>query len=578
MKRFFGLAVLIVFCTASLFAGSQQEEDETYTYDNPYVATFLSNYQGEGIERTDDTPKGMVLREKFNFVLDYIVDEGNVEEKLAIMLAAKDYPDMVWVSNSFLHRYIEADAILPLDDLLKEAPNYVKRYAPSLPYMRFGMPEDKLYTFAGDTSWFGEDAQYDLQLLHWNSDIAIRYDILEAAGWPDLRNSDDYVDFITEQLKKNPKTNGMNTIGLAVGFAAEWGLQGIAPALNEKAGPFLDVHGNLRVVMFDVENYRFVNMIENAYSKESYEFFNKLWRSGALDRDCFTDFSSNINEKVNGPNPPIAYWYALWSHNNIKRAADPGNEKKQYIGLPIVSPTQYKNNVKHIKKIFFSSPAGVVLTDAAKHPERIVEIFDYLATDEGAILAGTGVEGTHWVRDANGKRVLTPFMQEAMKDSAKMDAEGFHFNFLREFGRPIGIAADGQPFSYSAFGTTLFMTDLEKDAIEKMGWGGPYSAWLDPKYAEQTPRPVGFAGSVMIPPTEEAELYALEERIVDYRVKKSAEVIKADSPAEFDRLYQEMVDECDKMGANDIVDWYNTEYKRLESELKRLEKIKIQTN
>ena len=39
-----------------------------------------------------------------------------------------------------------------------------------------------------------------------------------------------------------------------------------------------------------------------------------------------------------------------------------------------------------------------------------------------------------------------------------------------------------------------------------------------------------------------------------------------------------MVDEAAEMGANDIVDWYNTEYKRLETELKRLEKIQIQTN
>lgn len=577
MKKRLLISLCLLCCSVMLFASGKADVDEEYSYDNPYIATFLSNFVGEGVERTDDTPIGMVLREKFNFVLDYIVDEGAVEEKLAIMLASKDYPDMIWVDNAFLHRYIDAGALLPLDDLLKDAPNYVARYGANFPYMRYGLPEDKLFTFSGDTRWFGPDASYDLSALHYDQDIAVRYDVLEDAGWPQLRNSDDYVDFIVAAQKKNPKTNGVDTIGLSAPFAAEWGLQGISHSLVQKTATYVESGGN-KVAILNTTTKQYENMIAIEYTKESYAFFNKLYRAGALDPDIFIDTSAMLGQKINGPNPPIAYWYAMWTHNNVKRAEDPANEKLQFIRLPVQSPTQIKNKEKIAEYVPASAPFGVVLTKNVKHPERVVEIFDYLATDEGAILANTGLEGRHWVRDANGKRQLTDFMKDGLLTggSAWMDAEGLHFNFLREFGIPVGRAADGQPFALAsdiAVKDEFYLTELERDAYKKLGWENSISGWIDPEYAEQAPRLLDI--NVILSP-ENAELYAIEERINDWRTKKSAEVIKAATASDFEVLYQEMLDEINKMGAQRVVDWYNQEYAKQAKEIERLKKIKIE--
>ena len=59
---------------------------------------------------------------------------GDPAEKLALMLAGKDYPDIVLMDrgSDIVNKYIEAGALVNLTDYLDQMPNVTEMYGDTL--------------------------------------------------------------------------------------------------------------------------------------------------------------------------------------------------------------------------------------------------------------------------------------------------------------------------------------------------------------------------------------------------------------------------------------------------------------
>lgn len=63
--------------------------------------------------------------------LDYNQASGDAKEKLNLMLASNDYPDLILIdrSSGMIDKFISAKALIPLEDLIEEyAPNIKEQY------------------------------------------------------------------------------------------------------------------------------------------------------------------------------------------------------------------------------------------------------------------------------------------------------------------------------------------------------------------------------------------------------------------------------------------------------------------
>ena len=64
------------------------------------------------------------------------------------------------------------------------------------------------------------------------------------------------------------------------------------------------------------------------------------------------------------------------------------------------------------------SPYGTVdmlISSQAKHPDRIMALWDFLFSEEGDLFNFYGIEGVHWDRDADGN--IVPNEEELAKDT-----------------------------------------------------------------------------------------------------------------------------------------------------------------
>ncbi|GGD53173.1 extracellular solute-binding protein [Paenibacillus nasutitermitis] len=520
-----------------------------------YVIKVISD-SSKTIKRSDETEIGKVIKEKFNIVFEYVYYTGNYIDKLNLMLAAGDYPEIVWMQgNDSLDKYISSGALLPLDDYLPNAPEFSKRYKEQIPLWRLVASDEKLYKWeAGVPTSF----ENNVEVL----DVGVRIDALEKQGWPNLLSTDDYIKFFKQSLKDFPTTNGQKTIGMVVPFAEPWGMQGIGGIMYEKGGRTAGGAGNLGVIWNAVDK-KFVDYMMDEYVKENLQFFNRLYIEGILDKESFTDTMTQINEKL-ASGRALSHWYFFGGQNQSVIQA--GHPELQMINMPIRSMTQMQRNEKRqIRVEDTRSHEMFGITKKAKHPDRIFQLLEWASSDEGQILLQSGIEGKHYTIE-NGKRVPTEEFVQVIKNPESSSKVGFSlFRFLGNVGTN---APDGGPYSMQSapdMQDKLTLTDEQKNAFTKLGWKNSKEYFLE----TGEPAYTGIVASISLDST--SELGSLQQKMVEFRVKNMAKlIIEPKNDAEFEDMYNTVISEYKKMNPERAVDKYNDLYKEKQAQLDKL--------
>jgi ABC-type glycerol-3-phosphate transport system substrate-binding protein len=194
-------------------AGSPSAAESSKSPDakEEYVIKVLTQTNNQ-IKRSDETKIGKKIKEKFNMVFEYVQAPGNYADKLNLMLAGGDYPEIVSIQdNATFDKYARAGALLPIDDLVKKSPEFAERYKVQIPLWKLSGHDGKLYKWESAVP-------ADFRNVVEVNDVGVRIDVLEQQGWPQLLSTDDYIKFLTKGLEDNPTTNGKKTIGMIVPF------------------------------------------------------------------------------------------------------------------------------------------------------------------------------------------------------------------------------------------------------------------------------------------------------------------------------------------------------------------------
>jgi putative aldouronate transport system substrate-binding protein len=518
--------------------------------DNPQATTV--------IKRSDETPVGKIIKDKFNIVFELLPFSGNYIDKLNIMLASGDYPELLRIEGQMtLEKYIAAGALLNLDEYLKKAPNFNALYKDALPYWK--------KTGNGKVYNWNYGLPIDASMNPENLDILIRRDILEEAGWPKLLSTDDYVKLLSDAIKKHPTTNGKKTLGLVAPFGESYGMLGISTSPIEKGGRYIKV-GSRSAVWNAIDN-KFEDQFKNEYNIEGYRFYNKLYRAGAFDKESFTDKADQVTAKLQDGRA-LALWYlaglATPVNNKFELAGTPQYE---YINVPIKTPKQIERNESRIYLSGLTRPFdNVAITKNAKQPDRLFELIEWASSPEGQLLLQSGIEGTHY-KIENGKRVPTDDFKAGIKGDplylAKQGIGILPFLGMANSGSP----TDGQHYSLTSIQSVKdeLLPKGVMDAYRAMGWKSSKEWWFQNGKESK----IGLPTSIVIDPT--SKLGAVEQKMIDIRVKNSAKLIMSESDAEFDKNLKEIMDEYDKINPGQVIDKYNELY---QEGMKELDKYK----
>ncbi|WP_308639563.1 type 2 periplasmic-binding domain-containing protein [Paenibacillus silvisoli] len=485
---------------------------------------------------------------------------GDIKQNWSLMLAGGNYPEIIYTKCECLDtfkKYVQAGAVLPLDQYVANMPNFNSLYKEAIPYWKHAAGDGKLY------NWNVSTPQDKYNWLESN-DILIRGDILEEAGWPELLTPDQYVDLLAKAIKDHPETNGQKTIGMVGPFGEEWGMAGIAPILYEKG---YNVQVANSAVIWNQKDEVWEDMFKNPYAKESFEFLNKLYRAGALDEESFTDKAAQSSEKIKSGRA-LAAWYVTWEQSGANKALEiAGHPELSYVKLPIMPQGAVDKGEKNWTPLQATRPFDwVFLTKNAKDPKRIMEAVEWASSDEGQIMLQSGIEGVHYTMK-DGKRYPTDaYLNGIESDPDYGVKEGFGIASFLGLAM-INSPKDNTPYNMGNIPEVVdrHLTKREKEIYEAMGWESSQDWWL--KNAEA--KPVGLAAGIVVDPN--SSFGVTEAKLTDFRVKNTPKLIKASSAEDFEKIYNDLLKDYDKMNPQSLVDEYNRMYKEALADLKKFE-------
>lgn len=512
--------------------------------DDLYVIDILVT--GTSIDSSLDTVIGQYIAEEFGIAFNYIGYSGDIQEKQALMLAGGDYNEIQYMQyQTIVQQYMDAGVLINLDDYKDILPDFYKRFEDQIPYWRIGSPDGGLYKWEGNAP-----RTYSTKSDHL--DMVVRSDVLEYYGYPELVSASDWIAFLEQAVKDFPTTpDGQPTVGITAPLSESWGMQGIVPIGYEKGETYVACGNDYYT--YNVKTEQFEDYLLNPEAKESFQFFNELYKKGILDEECFTDTSDVTQQKMDSGRA-IAVWYVDWGMNAANKAlTEAGHPEMSYVEMPFQLDSQIGQQ--------YSLPATYVypfmsygLTDKCTEPEKVLKFINWCCTEEGQLILQSGFEGVHYTVE-DGVRVPTDLRMECSLNSEVALREGISDGTASTHykGLPVVFTAapDGQPYNLSlesAYKDEFNLNDRQKEVFAAMGWENS-NAWWDENV---TVANAGFSQACALDTT--SDLGKIGAKMVELRVKYSANLLMAD---DFEAVWEELMTEYDKLDHEAVIDAMN---------------------
>ncbi|ACS99974.1 ABC transporter substrate-binding protein [Paenibacillus sp. JDR-2] len=360
---------------------------------DPITITFFDKNTGDKF----DNAIAKEITKRTGVTIEIQQPTGNPTEKLNLMLASDDLPDMIMFdrSSDLVAKYTEAGSIIPLDDLIeKYGPDVKEMYGDVLNKTRY--KDGKNYYLS---NWYGLEHE-PVFGFNMRKDIVKELAPDKADGGVPFTQSE-FKQLLTDFKAKYPQMDGKDTIALTMD-GENWG--GTLGTFKGMFGlmPYYEHDGKLQ---YDVKDPKYKDMIL---------YMNDLYRSGLMDKEWAINKRQVWEQKIaTGTifSSTGAYWDLGNSNTILKK--DKG-EESQLFAYKVVADGVDPSKTTYGGRSSLGWDA-IAITKKNKNPERTMQFINFLASEEGQYLLMWGIEGVHWdMKD--GKHVPRPETLQAFKD------------------------------------------------------------------------------------------------------------------------------------------------------------------
>ena len=501
--------------TASQSTGGVTADKAGTNNDEPITLTLFDKNTGDAFTN----PVSLEIIERTGINIKVQQPTGNPDEKLNLMLASGDLPDIVLIDRreATLNKYIESGALLPLNDLINEhAPNIVAQYGDVL--------AKSVYSDGNNyylNNWYGLDPDPNWSVAI-RMDLLIEYGLGDRAMAGDSFTQDEFVDFLRWFKETYPGDKANPALPLT-GDASYW------PSL---IGTFQAMYGmksyyeNGDRMEFIVRHPRYLEMLQFANMLVNEELMDPEWG--------INDGSMTTEKEIAGR---VAARLGNIGGANSTFLEDYGEDTEhQFYQFNITAPGISRDETTYGPRSSLGWD-GVAISVTNEYPVETIKFLDFLASEEGQYLLMWGVEGQNW-NMVDG--VHTP-TQEAL-DASKEDWAAFSKETgARKWTWMVknGYGSDGTPYDFT-FRYQRGKVDMH-GLISMAG-----TVWDTALYDDIGPK----AG------TPEA----LSEQKVNDTINASIASIINGNPANVEALYNKMISDIDADNARSVEDIYSERF------------------
>ncbi|MCX7843490.1 MAG: sugar ABC transporter substrate-binding protein [Clostridia bacterium] len=553
MKRFACIFLALVFIMTLAACGGQQNQNSTPTVKQttnefgwmiPDVTTKFTMYVGkDNPDKHANRAKAVLpwVKEKFNVEIDSVVYDVDVEQKISLMLAASDYPEVVSsLTEEQALRFVEQKKAVNLAPLMDKHGVNIKK----------GLEKWKIYStlLTEDGKLFYLPRVYGM-IYEPDNTAHLRYDWYKKMGSPSCVTPDDYYNIITQMVREHPKNSkGEKVYAISGHEMATWGgestLAGLAGIWGIKDQYKEDASHNLT---------HWVNTDEGLAMTK---YMNRFNLDGLLDPDMFInkydDWKQKFsNERIVGH---IGPWWNSWNagHEVWMKTMSDYNPDMRYFQIMLKAPEAERSYMTG-KSARATWNQFTIITDKAKKPEAILDWLDFCNTDIGRWIPGYGRpeetpgDGALW-KFVNGKPEFTEGPKnDLIKGTIDFDKQiwdrGAVFP-LMVCNSTEGVRGNNTSFMYDH----AFTDEMES-------WNKMIAATKDSIYDNTLQKMVQISPST--------PLGSKHQQIKDAIISGWAKCIYSKSEAECEKNFQELRDKVNALGLKEIEKFRTDEYKKL---------------
>ena len=522
-------------------ASSEKETEEAkVVYEDLPTLTILANH-GYAYE-SEENQVWRAVAEKVGAKIHIL---GADTDKFNAMIASGEGYDIVWASQKLMPSISAGDALLELDDLVKDYPN-LNSLTECLSYSKetFGNNSGALCWLFGELYHNGEAAgTKDAVEGH------IRWDLYADMGYPETDSVDEYLQMLADMLAANPTNEaGEKVYGMTIPSDR---------LLMTFQQPFDEWNGRSiyqKTATYDWEDMSYENMYgENGIFWDGVDFFHKAYLMGLLDPDAFTATEEDLRAKATAGRLLF-----------INRYYQVGvmSEGQGFSAVPVNWASSGATETTASSKVTFKYGMGI--NKKSDKIDLCLKYLDFATSEEGANLILNGFEGVHYTIDENGVRSLTDEGLALYKDQEAWGKTGLGTTEIAHFSglAKDAIASDGKtmllPLDKSYFVGTL--TDVQKDFCKYFGVEYPAQAFIKIEKENGLPNPSTIDGMVknFLPiPTD--EIAQLESAVENEASNFVADLVLA-SEDEYVAKVKAAKEKLARVGVARIDEWYEANW------------------
>lgn len=349
-------------------------------------------------EMPETSPITEAIKEKFNINLELMIVPGaDYTTKKSTTLASNSMPDIIsGMTIDEVKQYAGSGMFLNLDDYKEYASDY---------YALVEGEDRKIETnklrVNGGLYQFQKLEKHRIAIA---SSIAIRMDLLEEQNIPVPTTFEEYYNAMLKIKEKHPEMYGFSsrngTNYLLGQYAYSLGTGGF-PLFNSTRGMYYEPQSDSYV--YGPTSEKFTRVVE---------FMRKAYADGILDPDYATMDKDTMFEKLSS-----GKLMSVYDNNSfVGRTYNPAlAEVDPEAYFDILEPMADEDgNVRSYRYTKDWTDNVAVISSQTKYPERIVEMMNWLYTEEGMLVSNFGVEGRDYVME-NGEPVVK---QELLDEAA----------------------------------------------------------------------------------------------------------------------------------------------------------------
>ena len=498
----------------------------------------LTVFRGDpGDQPAEDNRAYKKIEEEFGIKFEFEFLAGDLDEKLGMMIAGEDYPDLFDGGNS-ADLLIQNGALINLLDYVspETTPNLWAHIEPQKARL-ISQDEDGndvLYIIPNYGLADGEQIVNEVN----GPAFFIQKQVLEWAGYPQIHTLNEYFDLIESFIAENPTDeNGTPYTGFDI-LCEDWRHFCLINPVQHLMG-----RPNDGEVLVDVNSDDFYTetFIDKPYAKPYYKKLNEEFHKGLISKDTFVmNYDQYIAALSSGT--VLGMFDQTWDFNTATFALqDAKMYKNTYVALGLVYDPEYVDG-KEIEEHYVNGSLpnvnrGFGISINCECPERIVNMWEEMMSDEWQMLFNWGVEGEDYSVE-DGRLVMTTEQYEnTLNNNWKLHnkAEAFTQSSPKKQGWIMDGDLAGNCWEPANQPEIVFgqMNDYDKDFLAHYGYQ-KFADFVNPPIELA---PYGEAWQIDYTPVD-----VDHQDFLDIQDKYLPELIMCE-PDEFDALWDEFVEE-----------------------------------